>query len=179
MKLSFRKWFSRRSHAQDKSLPENVRSAKAADQLDSDTNSRGKILIVDDNPVVLKAFELKLSALGFTILTASDGGSAVTIARNERPDLIILDLNFPPDVGSSGLQWTGFKIMQWLQRFQDVAVIPVIIITSDDPAEFKEKALAAGAFAFFQKPINQEELLLTIYRALGASGTKFDPKHGN
>ena len=78
--------------------------------------------------------------------------------------------NFPPDVGSSGLQWDGFNIMQWLQRFKEVADIPVIIITSGDPEKLKNRALAAGAVAFgFQKPINQhEELLVSIRRTLRA-----------
>jgi two-component system OmpR family response regulator len=126
-----------------------------------------KILVVDDNPVVLKAFELKLKALGFTVITASEGSAAVSTARQERPDIIVLDINFPPDVGSSGLQWDGFNIMQWMRRFQEAASIPVIIITAGDPEKLKERAMAAGAVAFFQKPINNEEFLLTVRRILG------------
>ncbi len=77
------------------------------------TIGRGrKILVVDDNLVVLKAFELKLKACGFEVLTASEGAAAVSTARQLKPDLIVLDINFPPDVGSSGLQWDGFNIMQ-------------------------------------------------------------------
>ena len=126
-----------------------------------------KILVVDDNQVVLKAFELKLKSLGFQIFTAVDGSGAVSTARQERPDLIVLDINFPPDVGSSGLQWDGFNIMEWMRRFREVADIPVIIITSGDPAKFKARALAGGASAFFQKPINHEEFLIAIRRILG------------
>jgi two-component system cell cycle response regulator DivK len=126
-----------------------------------------KILVVDDNPVVLKTFELKLKALGFKVITATDGASAVSLARQEKPNLIVLDINFPPDVGSSGLQWDGFNIMQWMQRFQEAANIPVIIITSGEPEKLKSRAIAAGAVAFFQKPINNEEFLVTIRRVLG------------
>jgi CheY-like chemotaxis protein len=126
-----------------------------------------KILVVDDNPVVLKAFELKLKALGFNVLTATEGAAAVSMARQEQPDLIVLDINFPPDVGSSGLQWDGFNIMQWMQRFQEAASIPVIIITGADPEKVKERAMTAGAAAFFQKPINNEEFLITVRRILG------------
>ena len=134
-----------------------------------------KILVVDDNPVVLKAFELKLKTLGFNVLTATEGAVAVSTARQELPDLIVLDINFPPDVGSSGLQWNGFNIMQWMQRFQEVASIPVIIITGADPAKFKEKALAAGAAAFFTKPINNEEFLMSVRRLLGQADSKVKP----
>jgi CheY-like chemotaxis protein len=126
-----------------------------------------KILVVDDNPVVLKAFELKLKSLGFTVITASEGSVAVSTARQEKPDIIVLDINFPPDVGSSGLQWDGFNIMQWMRRFQEAANIPVIIITSGDPEKLRDRALAAGAVAFFQKPINNEEFLVTVRRILG------------
>src|SRR5207245_2353461 len=103
----------------------------------------------------------------FAVVTATEGAGAVTTARQERPDVIVLDINFPPDVGSSGLQWDGFNIMQWMKRFQEAADIPVIIITSGDPAKFKEKAMACGAVAFFQKPINNEEFLITLRRVLG------------
>jgi CheY-like chemotaxis protein len=126
-----------------------------------------KILVVDDNPVVLKAFELKLKASGFEVLTATEGAAAVSLARQTNPDLIVLDVNFPPDVGSSGLQWDGFNIVQWLRRFQDASDIPVIIVSAGDPAKYKEKSLAAGAVAFFQKPIKYEEFMTTISQALG------------
>jgi two-component system OmpR family response regulator len=129
------------------------------------------ILVVDDNNVVLKAFELKLKALGFTVITASDGSSAVSTARQNRPDLIVLDINFPPEVGGSGLQWDGFNIMEWMRRFREVAEIPVIIITSGDPVKYKARAMASGASAFFQKPINHEEFLVAVRRILGQKKT--------
>jgi two-component system KDP operon response regulator KdpE len=138
-------------------------------------NSFGKnrrILVVDDNPVVLKAFELKLKAHGFQVTTAADGTTAVSLARQNPPDLIVLDIHFPPDVGSSGLQWNGFNIMQWMQRFNEAANIPVIIITSDDVAKFKDKATAAGALDCFQKPIDHEEFIRAVSRALGHTAGK-------
>ncbi|HWF20323.1 MAG TPA: response regulator [Verrucomicrobiae bacterium] len=126
-----------------------------------------KILVVDDNKVVLKAFELKMKNLGFTVLTALDGPAAVSCARHEKPDVIVLDINFPPDVGSTGLQWDGFTILLWMRRFQDAANIPVIIITSGDPSKFKDKAMTAGAVAFFQKPIDNEDFIMALRRVVG------------
>ncbi len=131
-----------------------------------------KILVVDDNPVVLKAFELKLKSHGFHVMCATDGSAAVSMARQERPDLIVLDIHFPPQVGSTGLQWNGFNIMQWMQRFNEAANIPVIIITSDEAAKFKDKAVSAGAMACFQKPIDHEEFIRAVSRALGPVNTK-------
>jgi CheY-like chemotaxis protein len=62
------------------------------------TAPKKKILVVDDNEVVLKAVSLKLQGCGYHIITALDGTEAVAAARRETPDLILLDLNFPPDV---------------------------------------------------------------------------------
>jgi CheY-like chemotaxis protein len=91
----------------------------------------------------------------------------VSCARQEKPDLIVLDINFPPDFGSTGLQWDGFNIMEWMRRFKEVADIPVMIITSGDPDKLRDRALAAGAVAFFHKPINHGEFLATVEKVLG------------
>lgn len=131
-----------------------------------------KILVVDDDLIVLKAFQMKLGAHGFEVFTATDGASAVGIAREVAPDLIVLDINFPPEVGSSGMQWDGFSTMQWMHRFSELGDIPVIIITSGDPEQYRQKALSAGAVAFFQKPLNNQEFLLTIRRTLGQPEAK-------
>ena len=135
-----------------------------------------KVLIVDDNQIVLKAFEkLKLKACGFEVSTTAEGTTAVSIARQQQPDLIVLDINFPPDVGSSGLAWDGFSIMQWMRRFQEVSKIPVIIISSNDALKFKDKAIAAGATAFFQKPISYDEFLLAAHRAMTQNANAAEP----
>ena len=131
---------------------------------------------MDDNAVVVKTFELKLKSCGFEVTTTSSEGSAVlNTARQVQPDLIVLDINFPPDVGSSGLQWTGFNIMQWLGRFREVAFIPVIIITSGDPEKYKARSLAAGAADFFQKPIDFDEFLAAIDRVMKRKSNPAEP----
>jgi two-component system OmpR family response regulator len=168
MKL-FGKWRKESPPAKEETAFNQDSSSPAPPKQDASLGQNRKILVVDDNPVVLKAFELKLKALGFQVITAIDGSNAVSTARHERPDLIVLDINFPPDVGSSGLQWNGFNIMQWMHRFQEAANIPVIIITSEDAAKYKDKAIAAGAVAFFQKPINHEEFLISVRRTLNAA----------
>jgi response regulator RpfG family c-di-GMP phosphodiesterase len=60
-----------------------------------------KILVVDDNIVFLKAMSLKLRTSGYEVITAVDGASAVSSVRKLKPDLILLDLNFPPTAGAS------------------------------------------------------------------------------
>src|SRR5580765_7123526 len=108
--------------------------------------SRKKLLIVDDNRVVLKALSAKFNKDGYDVLMAEDGASAVSTARRERPDVILLDILYPPDVAhGGGVPWDGFLIMGWLRRLEETKDIPVIVITSADPAKYKDRAMAAGA----------------------------------
>jgi CheY-like chemotaxis protein len=126
-----------------------------------------KILIVDDNLVILKTTSMKLAANGYEVLTAEDGGAAVAAVRREKPDLILLDLSFPPDVAhGGGVAWDGFLIMDWLRRLEEAKGIPIIIITGGDPVKYKDRALAAGATSFFHKPIDNDELLTAIRQTL-------------
>lgn len=135
-----------------------------------------KILIADDNVVILKALSIKLKSKGYEVRTAMDGSTTVSCVRRERPDLIILDINFPPDVGHGGaLSWDGFVILDWLRRIDEGRDTPIIFITSSDSAKFEERARAAGAVAFFRKPIDQEELLHVIHDTVGDAT---DPSQG-
>jgi CheY-like chemotaxis protein len=129
--------------------------------------NRKKILIVDDNEIILKTLSLKLKSGDYDVITAVDGSEAVSAVRLKKPDLILLDISFPPEV--SGVPWDGFRIIQWLKRMDEAKSIPIIIITGDDSAKYRERALAEGAVAFFQKPVNNEELLAKIKEILGSS----------
>jgi CheY-like chemotaxis protein len=130
--------------------------------------SAQKILVVDDNVVIVKAVRMKIAAAGYTVLTASDGGEAIGLVRREKPDLIVLDLSFPPDVGhGGGVAWDGFLIMEWVRRLDEAKDTPIIIITGQDPAKYKDKAMALGAAAFFTKPIDNAGLIEVIRQTLG------------
>jgi CheY-like chemotaxis protein len=127
-----------------------------------------KILVADDNVVILKALSIKLKSKGYEVRTAMDGSTAVSCVRRDKPDLIILDINFPPDVAhGGGISWDGFLILDWLRRIDEVRNTPIIFITSGESAKFREKAMSAGAVAFFQKPIDQEEMLRVIHHTVG------------
>ena len=126
-----------------------------------------KILVVDDNEVILKTISLKLQGCGYQIITALDGSEAVAAARKETPDLILLDINFPPDV--DGVPWDGFRIMDWFHRLDPAKKIPIIIITGLEDMKNKERATSSGAVAFFHKPINHDDLLKVIRATLGGT----------
>jgi CheY-like chemotaxis protein len=130
--------------------------------------NRKKILVVDDSPLILKLMSIKLTAKGYDVITAADGGAAVSAVRQHKPDLILLDLSFPSDVAhGGGVPWDGFLIMGWLKRLEEARHIPIIVITGGDPAQYKDKALAAGAVSFFRKPIDNDALLAVIRENLG------------
>jgi CheY-like chemotaxis protein len=126
-----------------------------------------KILVVDDDPIILRTLSLKLKSKGFDVVTASEGSQAITVTRKEKPDLMLLDVNFPPDVShGGGVPWNGFVITQWLRRLNDTNKMPIIVISGVDRAEYAQQASAVGANAFLKKPINNDELLASIDTAL-------------
>src|SRR5436190_13715618 len=107
--------------------------------------ARKRILVVDDNVVFLKAMSFKLRDHGYEVLTAVDGASAVNTVRRLIPDLILLDLNFPPDVAhGGGVGWNGLLILNWLRRMNEAQHVPVIAITGGDLEKYKAECDAAG-----------------------------------
>jgi len=124
-----------------------------------------KILVVDDNEIVVKTLSLKLQGAGYRVITALDGAEAVAAARKDAPDLILLDISFPPDVG--GVPWDGFRIMEWFQRLDMAKKIPIIIITGTEDPKARERATSSGAIAYFQKPLEHDYLIKVIRATLG------------
>ena len=142
----------------------------------SETTTKKRILVVDDNAIIVKTLAFKLKSAGFDVLTAEDGGEAVSTVRRERPDLILLDLSFPPDVAhGGGVAWDGFLIMNWIRRMDEAKNIPIIIITGGDPTQYEQKSLKAGAVAFFRKPLDHDGLVSAIKRTLGLITTPPTP----
>jgi len=140
------------------------------------TPSARKILVVDDDEVILKTLSITLSSNGYYVYLASDGPEAVRVVSRERPDLILLDLVFPVDAANvGGALQDGFFIMQWLRRMGEAADIPIIIMSGDNSTREKQRALDAGAVAFFTKPIDNAALLATIAKVLGGEAKTGEP----
>jgi DNA-binding response OmpR family regulator len=119
------------------------------------------ILVVDDNPTIRKGLSVRLRANGYEVLFAEDAISATAALLTERPDLVILDLGLP----AGG----GFVVLERLQKNDCVANIPVIVLTGRELAVNRDRALQAGAAAFFQKPVDDGKLLFAIRKALDVS----------
>ena len=121
-----------------------------------------KILIVDDNEDVSKGLRIFFRAHDFTTILASDAVAAIGQAKNENPDLIVLDLGLPAG--------DGFVVMERLSNMESVASIPVIVFSARDEQGHKERSLQAGAKAFFQKPVDPAVLLSAIQQVLESPG---------
>lgn len=126
------------------------------------SNMKKKILVVDDDPVIQKAFAIKLKASNYDVLTASEGAEAVNIVRTQKPDAILLDINFPNDFSS--VSWDGFRIMDWLKRIEGAAKIPIFVISGGDPDKYVARARELGAVAFFRKPVMHDQLVAALER---------------
>jgi CheY-like chemotaxis protein len=109
--------------------------------------SKAKILVVDDDPDLVRALRLRLRANNYDVTTASDGYAAIAQAQKERPALIILDLGLP--VGD------GFVVLDRLQTSDALSGVPVIVLSARDPQTNEERALKAGAAAFFSEARRQ------------------------
>ena len=120
---------------------------------------RPKILVVDDDPDLVRALRLRLRANNYEVASACDGYSAIAAAQKERPALIILDLGLP--VGD------GFVVLDRLQNSDTLSGVPVIVLSARDPQSNEQRALKAGAAAFFQKPADNDELMNVIRVSLG------------
>ena len=110
-----------------------------------------RILIVDDEERILNFLSIKLKALGYGVLTASNGLEALEQAQAQEPDLIVLDLIMP--------KMDGFETLKELRSFSSV---PVIILSAKGADVDKIKGLGLGADDYLQKPFNPDELVARI-----------------
>ena len=117
-----------------------------------------KILLVDDDKDVLQALNVRLKSKGYQVAVAGDALAAVSTARKEKPDLIVLDIGLPAG--------DGFVVMQRLKSLYDLALTPIIVLSAREATATKEQALEAGALAYFQKPVDTKIFLAAIERAL-------------
>lgn len=128
-----------------------------------------KILVVDDDRVILRMLQMKLKASGYEVLLAQDPAEGMAVVRSDNPDLIILDINFPPDPGSN---WDGFGFAEWMHHTGSAERRPLVFITGDDIEKHKDHVAALGGSAIFQKPFDLDKLLEVIAKFLGQPGTK-------
>jgi len=119
-----------------------------------------RILIAEDHPPSLELMRYLLGAHGYATLSASNGREALDLARQERPDLIICDLQMP-DVD-------GYGVVRELKQDDDLRGIPLLAVTAFSMLGDREDALRAGFDGYFSKPIEPENFVADIEQFLPA-----------
>jgi len=115
----------------------------------------GMILVVDDEPKIVKQARDYLEKAGFRVVTAGDGKTALAVARHERPDLIVLDLNLP--------EMDGLDVCRALRRKSDV---PIIMLTARVEETDRLIGLELGADDYITKPFSPRELVARVRAVL-------------
>ena len=110
-----------------------------------------KILIVDDEPQILRALRITLQARSYQIVTAGNGAEALTLAELDRPDLILLDLGLP--------DLDGVEVIRKLRTW---STVPIVILSGRMESAAKVDALDAGADDYVTKPFSVDELLARL-----------------
>lgn len=116
-----------------------------------------KILVVDDEPVLVETIAYNLEQAGYLVITAADGMSALEAVRREAPDLIILDIMLP--------EMDGLEVCRQLRRQDSTATVPIMVLTAKSEEIDKVLGLEIGADDYVTKPFGRRELLARV-RAL-------------
>jgi CheY-like chemotaxis protein len=123
---------------------------------------RRRILITDDDLVILKTVGGFLRRHGYDVMTCKDGPAAVQTARTEKPDLMVVDLGMESPRPTICPIFDGYTLMGWLRSMPETARVPVIVLTGSDAPETNQRCILAGASATMHKPANMEQLLSAI-----------------
>jgi two-component system, cell cycle response regulator DivK len=123
-----------------------------------DQRAPRKVLIVEDNDLNMKLFNDLLVAHGYGTLQTKDGVEALALARQHRPDLILMDIQLP--------EVSGLQVTQWIKGDADLRMIPIIAVTAFAMKGDEEKMRSGGCEAYIAKPISVTSFLQTVERFL-------------
>jgi CheY-like chemotaxis protein len=130
----------------------------------------GKIMVLDDNPIIQRTVLLVLRDHGYKMLTFGAVFDAIHVIRNERPDLVLVDLSFPLDpTNIGGPQADGYFFIAWVRRTPEVKDTPIVIISGTEPAKYQNQIADLKITACLHKPLKKEELLATVQTILGGN----------
>jgi len=121
-----------------------------------------KILAVDDDEGLLQLMKEMLDRQGYTVLTASDGKRAIELAREEHPDLMLLDIMMP--------ETDGFEVCRQLRQDPDTEGILITFVTAKGKLQDKEDGFGAGGDDYLVKPFSMRELVLRVNATLDRAG---------
>ncbi len=114
-----------------------------------------RILIIEDADAIRRMIEALVAGRGHEVAAVPNGARGLEAAHERTPDVILLDLNLPG-------AFDGFEVCERLRKDEATKVVPILIISAMDDARSKERALAAGATAYYTKPFSPTALLKEI-----------------
>ena len=117
------------------------------------------ILVVEDNELNMKLFHDLLEAHGYNILQTRDGMEALKLARQHKPDLILMDIQLP--------EVSGLEVTKWIKEDDDLRAIPVIAVTAFAMKGDEERIRQGGCEAYLSKPISVTKFIETVKAYLG------------
>jgi len=117
-----------------------------------------KLLMIDDSPTVLKIMSMSLMANGYSVRTAATGAAGLALAREETPDLIILDINLP-DIG-------GLELFVKLKEDAVLGKVPVLLLSGQDTLERAARGMELGARGFLAKHSTSPKVMVQKLREI-------------
>jgi len=118
-----------------------------------------KVLIVEDNELNMKLFHDLLEAHGYETLQTREGLKAIDMARDHRPDLILMDIQLP--------EVSGLDVTKWLKSDEDLSGIPVVAVTAFAMKGDEERIRDGGCEGYLSKPITVTSFIETIRKFIG------------
>lgn len=125
-----------------------------------------RILVVDDEPDLVRALGLRLSNRGYEVLTAFDGMQAMSRIQKEKPDLVLLDIHLPAG--------NGYRVCERMRASEAVRETPVIALTADPSVDAERRCHELGCADFFRKPYDPKELMKAVTRLLDSGPETVD-----
>jgi DNA-binding response OmpR family regulator len=122
------------------------------------------VLVVDDDPVILKLLEVNFEMEGFTVLTARDGEEGIEVARTDQPDLIVSDIMMP--------KVSGLELVTALKADPATSEIPIILLSAKAQNADVRSGLDAGADDYVTKPFEPLDLVDRVNRLLEVRASK-------
>jgi two-component system cell cycle response regulator DivK len=140
--------------------PWRVHGGRGCESSDRDGNSMTKkVMIVEDNELNMKLFRDLIEASGYDTVRTRNGLEALDLARQHRPDLILMDIQLP--------EVSGLEVTKWLKEDDDLHTIPVIAVTAFAMKGDEERIRQGGCEAYISKPISVPRFVETIKSYLG------------
>lgn len=117
-----------------------------------------KVLIVEDNELNMKLFHDLLEAHGYEVAGTRDGLKALEMAREHRPDLILMDIQLP--------EVSGLEVTKWIKEDDELSEIPVVAVTAFAMKGDEDRIRAGGCEAYLSKPITVSTFIETVQKFL-------------